>query len=277
MQRSYFVFRVTHLIRSTEVFFRNHLFAIGVVLLLCNVVTQASASPEKVRLLSQYDYAPFQTGPEEGLTFALAKYLTENSNGAYLFIAEVLPRKRLDIYMADSTPLWVVPWAVPRFFGGDSLSKYEWTKPFMQDGNYLLTQHKSGIRYSGPESLAGLRLGGTLGHRYGPLEPLIQEGRLTREDCVNLVCNLEKLKRDRVDVVWFPSGALSYFRQMVPDFDALIDVSPQPVETFERSFILPKGNAELLRYMNTVTMKLSADPKWKADLSPATSALKKSK
>lgn len=230
---------------------------------------QAPKEPVMVRLMSQYDYAPFQTGPQEGLTFELAEYLSKNSNGAYKFVPEVLPRKRLDLYLAESQTLWVVPWAVPRFFGQDSLTQYEWTKPFMRDGNHLLTRRASAIRYTGPDSLAGLRLGGTLGHRYSLLEPLLQDGRMTREDCYNLICNVEKLKYGRIDVAWVPSGALPYFRKQIPDMDETIQVSAQAVETFERSFMLPKGQAALSRYLHSVAKRLPADPAWKDVLSPA--------
>jgi polar amino acid transport system substrate-binding protein len=277
MQQIRYTFRFMQSNHMANFFCRFQRYAVGVVFLLCNSLTQASPSPVTVRLISQYDYPPFQTAPKEGLTFALAEYLTAESNGAYRFVAEVLPRKRLDVYIADSSGLWVVPWAIPRFFGADSLSKYEWTKPFMQDGNHLVTLRKSGIQYKGPDSLAGLRLGGTSGHRYALLEPLIQEGRLSREDCANLVCNLEKLKLDRVDVVWFPSGAVPYFRELRPDFDELFYVSPQPMETFERSFMVPKGQPELLNYLNTIIKKLSADPKWKLLLSPSAIAVKTTK
>lgn len=270
MRKFHSEYRLSQSILRAIVFPRLQLFVIGVVTLLCSSLTQASDSPVTVRLMSQYDYPPFQTGPREGLTFSLAEYLTAESNGTYSFIAEVLPRKRLDAHIADTTALWVVPWAIPRFFGSDSLTKFGWTKPYMLDGNHVVTLRKSGIQYKGPESLAGLRLGGTLGHRYALLEPLIQEGRLSREDCYNLVCNLEKLKRGRVDVVWLPSGAVSYFRDSMPDFDELLFVTPQPVETFERSFMVTKGSPELLTFMNGVARKLSTDPKWRAALSPST-------
>lgn len=229
---------------------------------------QVPSAPVVVRLMSQYDYAPFQTGPQEGLTFALADYLNHNAQGAYQFVVEILPRKRLDLYLSDPQASWVVPWAVPRFFGADATRLHAWTRPLMRDGNHLLTRRGSGIRYSGPESLAGLRLGGTLGHRYALLEPLLQDGRLTREDCYNLVCNVEKLKRGRVDFAWVPSGAVSYFRTLVPDMDDYIEVSAKPVESFERSLMSPKGDVALHRYLETMVRKLSSDPSWKDALAP---------
>ncbi|MDT8989642.1 hypothetical protein RQP54_02060 [Curvibacter sp. APW13] len=222
-----------------------------------------------VRLMSQYDYPPFQTGAEEGLTFELAEYLTRHANGQYRFVAEVLPRKRLDLYLADPAALWVVPWAVPRFFGPDATSTYAWSPPYMADGNHLLTRKGSAIRYTGPESLAGLRFGATLGHRYGLLDPLVQAGRLMREDCYNLLCNVEKLKRDRVDFAWVPSGSIGYLRKQVSDFDTSIEVSVRPVESFERSFMLPKGQPALQRYLEGMVRKLASDPAWKDALNPA--------
>lgn len=243
--------------------------AVACAIVLGNAAAQTGHAPVVVHLMSQYDYPPFQTGPQEGLTFQLANYLTQQSKGAFAFQAEVLPRKRLDIYMNDAAILWVIPWAVPRFFGPDARAKFAWTKPVMQDGNHLLTQRGSPIQYHGPDSLAGLHLGGTAGHRYALLDPLLNDGRMTREDCSNLVCNVEKLKRKRVDVVWMPSAALAYFRQVIPDFDETIQVSPHAVETFERSFMLPKGQAALLRYMDTIAKKLPDDPAWTQVLSPA--------
>lgn len=234
---------------------------------LCMTVSAQPAStpsaPVVVRMMSQYDYAPFQTGAQEGWTFALAEYLNRNAQGDYQFVVEILPRKRLDLYLADPQARWVVPWAVPRFFGADANRQYAWTRPFMRDGNHLLSRRGSGIHYNGPESLAGLRLGGTLGHRYALLEPLLHDGRLTREDCYNLVCNVEKLKRGRVDVAWVPSGAVAYFRTVVPDMDEYIEVSAKPVESFERSFMSPKGDAALHRFLENMARRLASDPAWK--------------
>lgn len=245
---------------------------LGGLLLVCQAAGAQSApvpsGPVVVRLMSQYDYAPFQTGAQEGLTFALADYLNRNAQGAYQFVVEILPRKRLDLYLADPRALWAVPWAVPRFFGADANRQYAWTRPFMRDGNHLLTRRGSGIRYSTPESLAGLRMGGTLGHRYGVLEPLLQDGRLTREDCYNLVCNVEKLKRGRVDFAMVPSGALAYFRTVVPDMDEYIEVSAKPVESFERSFMSPKDDVALHRFLETMARRLANDPAWKEVLAP---------
>lgn len=229
----------------------------------------AAHSPVTVRLLSQYDYPPFQTGAEDGLTFELADYLTRHANGAYRFVPEILPRKRLDLYLTDPGAVWVVPWAVPRFFGPDATNLYAWSPPYMADGNHLLTRKGRAVRYSGPESLAGLRFGATLGHRYGLLDPLVQAGRLTREDCYNLLCNVEKLKHDRVDFAWVPSGSIGYFRKQVSDFDASIEVSARPVESFERSFMLPKGQQALQRYLEVMVRKLTSDPAWKEALTPA--------
>lgn len=251
-------------------FCRVALWALLGVFCRC-VLAQPAPAPsatQVVRLMSQYDYAPFQTGAQEGLTFALAEYLNRNAQGRYQFVVEILPRKRLDRYLADPQALWVVPWAVPRFFGADATRQYAWTRPFMRDGNHLLTRRDSGIRYSGPESLAGLRLGGTLGHRYALLEPLLQDGRVVREDCYNLVCNVEKLKRGRVDFAWVPSGAVAYFRTVVPDMDEYIEVSAKPVESFERSFMSPKEDTDLHRYLDTMARRLAGDPAWKDALAP---------
>lgn len=242
------------------------------LLAVCKVVgaqvAPTPSAPVVVRLMSQYDYAPFQTDAQEGLTFALADYLNRNAQGTFQFVVEILPRKRLDLYLADPQVLWVVPWAVPRFFGADATRRYAWTRPFMRDGNHLLTRRGSGIHYSEPESLQGLRLGGTLGHRYALLEPLLQDGRLTREDCYNLVCNVEKLKRGRVDFAWVPSGAVAYFRTVVPDMDEYIEVSAKPVEVFERSFMSPKGADDLHRFLEAMVRRLANDPAWKDALAP---------
>lgn len=222
----------------------------------------AAAPAVVVQLLSQYDYPPFHTGGPDGLTVALAHYLTAQSKGAYLFQAEILPRKRLDIYLADPDRVWVVPWAVPRFFGDEAMSRYVWSAPVMWDGNVLLSPRGRPVRYRGPESLDGLRLGGTLGHRYGPLEPLIAAGRILREDCNDLICNVRRLALGRVDFAWVPSGALAHLRQQVPDFDATIDVSPQWVESFERRLMLQPGQVELNAFLQAAAKRMASDPAW---------------
>jgi polar amino acid transport system substrate-binding protein len=256
---------------------RGRRWALGLMCALCSTAALRSAAgetpapePLHVRLLSQYDYAPFQTNTNQGTTFELADYLTQKAKGAFVFRAEVLPRKRLDIYLTDPTIVWVVPWAVPRFFGSDALTRFAWTKPMMLDGNHLLSRRSQPVHYKTPEALAGLRLGGTLGHRYATLEPLLADGRLVREDCSNLLCNVEKLKLGRVDIVWMPSAAVSYFRQIVPLFTEDVYVSPQAVETLERSFMLPRAGPEALkRFMDTMAASMPMDPLWSARLRPA--------
>ncbi len=132
-----------------------------------------------------YNFQPIVVNApaRQGLSFDLARLLADNSEGAFSFHVEVLPRRRLNNRLAEGLP-GMVFWANNAWFGDREKTNYLWSGAVIDDWNVVISLEETPVDYTGPHSLFSMTLTGIAGHRYQGLEMLI-EGRYMRRSTFN--------------------------------------------------------------------------------------------
>ncbi|MBF8271624.1 MAG: ABC transporter substrate-binding protein [Magnetococcales bacterium] len=245
-------------------FFFNirHIFVVLACCFLWHGAPVLASEGGTIRLLSYHNHPPFVTGPEQGLSFDVARMLTAFAAGTWKFQVRIVPRNRLDLELApwiqgrclnsggdpgcgdDWSLLWVNPaWG----FGENAGENFLWLKQF-EDSNIILSRTESPVDYQSPESLAGLRLGGIRGHRYLGLDPLVTAGKIQRVDGDHERDNILKLLMKRVDVLLLPTSTVRYFLTQDATIRAAagqIFVAPTRHQQFWRHFMIPSTRKDL--------------------------------
>lgn len=223
-----------------------------------------SATPAtEVIIFSHYDTPPFLTASKTGLTYKLAEALNHLAKGRYYFRVQILPRKRLDKTLENPNWFGMVPWVNPAWFKDAEQTKFSWSTPMMKDENLVISHQNKPINFNGPQSLVGLELGGILGHRYIEIETLIWENKITRFNVVSEVQNIEKLLRQRIDVMFISKSSLNFYLNQHPNFQQHIFIANQIRGSFHRYILLPKKDHALTSFINHAINELGKQPEWK--------------
>lgn len=153
--------------------------------------------------LNSYSQPPFVLPAPEataGLAAAFVGMLNDQLavQGPQLQL-ENLPRRRLELELANRGFSGVALFLAPEFLAAPAQQGGAWSVPVMVDENLLVSVRP--LKLSSLDDLRGLRLGGIAGHIYRTLVPLIDDGRLEREDAIDHIANLKKLCLGRIDVV----------------------------------------------------------------------------
>ncbi|MBF0138956.1 MAG: hypothetical protein HQL74_01615 [Magnetococcales bacterium] len=218
-------------------------------------------TPTTIHLLSYHNHPPFVTGPEQGLTFDVAKSLTELAAGKWKFQVRIVPRSRLDLELKPwiqgqctpptSAPCgddWSVLWVNPSWgFGGPSENGFHWLKMF-EDSNAIISLKESPVDYQTPESLRGLRFGGIRGHQYVGIDDLVTAGGIQRIDGNHERDNIMMLLLKRLDVLLLPTSTIHYFLtkdDAVRESAPKIHVAPVRHQYFWRHFLIPATRKDL--------------------------------
>lgn len=214
-------------------------------------------SSESVTIHTYHQAPPFITGEGTGLTYDLATYLSQHSNGTYQFTVEVLPRKRLDL-MLDQTDM-IIPWVIPAWFGPESSEQFQWTKTILEDGSIYIWKNDGTKRFTKPEDLKSYHLGGIQGYRYINIDPLVQSGEITRSDTGSEKQLLEMLLLRRVDVGISPYSASVF---IMKENSWTNDLSFSSHSQFGRKFLLNTNNKQVSDYIENISKDMLADKKW---------------
>ncbi|WP_349744471.1 substrate-binding periplasmic protein [Roseateles cavernae] len=213
---------------------------------------------------SHYDFAPFQTGPGEGLNYDLVAWLRQSLLAEELEVRlSGLPRRRLDLLMRAPDWRGLVPWVVPAWFGDAGMTRFVWSAPVIEDADLVLSHKNRALDYDGPASLRGLRLGGVLGHSYVEVDPLVVQGLVRREDASDTASNLRKLLRGRVDVVFLAQSGWPWWLRQMPELTGQIHVAPKARARYARRMLLsPRLPPELRHTLLALLAKLGRDQTW---------------
>lgn len=224
------------------------------------VAGAGQALAEDVSLITYHGFAPYVAEEKAGLTYDLADYLSRKSGGAYTFTVQVMPRKRLDEELSGAKPV-VVPWVSPAWFGDADMTKYKWTGAVVQDSNAVISPKAKPVEYTGPDALSGLKLGGVAGHKYAGVDPLVEAGKITREDANSELVNLKKVAAGRVDVTLMAESGARYMAKKEGVADQ-IHFSGTPHSKYERRVFVSGNDAKLADYVTKTVNGLAADPEW---------------
>ena len=235
--------------------------------ILASFLSLCASAAEEIELATQYNYAPFSATDE--LNTLLAKRLTELSGGKYTFRSSEIPRRRIDVMLAENKSL-VVPWVHPRFFGDKDKTKYLWSDALLSDVSYYVSPADKPLEYVGPESLSGKRFSGSFGHIYGDLAPMIDAGKIVREDAPTLRESLMKLVKGNrgLDFAVIDRSTLRALKDEPFVDPAKLYVSKKlRTEQFTRHILVPKNHPEWLEYINKTLTQLQTDKAWTAAIS----------
>lgn len=228
----------------------------------------AGASPETIRFLTYHNSPPFIVDKELklGATFELADYLTQSSNGKYVFQTHVLPRKRLDKEISIECRC-VIPWVNPLWFGDKNLEKYNWTTDYMVGSNAVVSSIHKRFEYAGPESLFGKITSTLRGTVWVGLGKHIEEGRIAHIEVDSFLSSLKLVQAGRADVSLIPTSMARY---LVAEnkLAGFFHFSTNPHQIFQRHFLIANSNSqkdkELQNYIQSLMPYLKTSPEWKA-------------
>jgi len=204
------------------------------ILLVCLTLFNSHAfSAQTITLWTYYDYPPFiiNSVKKAGLVYDLARFLSKQCNGEYLFVARYLPRKRLDQSLAQQQA-GMVAFVSPLWFKGD----YLWSRELLLGQNDVISLVGNSVAYQGPESLKGMHFAGLLGHKYPGIDKLVNKGSIKRSNVINVLTAVKTLLKGRTDVILLPRVAAIYqLREL--KVSALVHYSKQPLYQFKRHLL----------------------------------------
>jgi polar amino acid transport system substrate-binding protein len=235
-----------------------------ILLLMLGLLPLCGLAQKRVEVWSYHTSPPFTLEAGQGLSAAFVQLLNEEPANRRRFHFELLelPRKRVDIRLADNRP-GVLLWVAPRFLDPTHSARARWTRPLLSDQQDVISHKQKPIDYYDSESLHGLAFGGLLGHLYAGLDGDVALGRVRREDVATNVQNLEKLSARRIDAVLVPHSTLLYYRK-AGRFDELY-VSPQALYAFRRHVLTtPSLDSAASDYVRRIVEKLPENPRWHA-------------
>lgn len=216
------------------------------------------AEPRHVEVYTYHTHAPFIIDDEHGLTYDLAGYLTEKSNGVYDFTVLAMTRARIDKILEEKVE-GIIPWVSPDWFSDKTLL---WTRgELMLDGNTVISSMDLKLDYSGPESVKGLRFGGVRGHHYVDIDPLVEAGEIRRFDNENHLNNFRMIEKGRIDFTIAPLAASQYLIKS-NNMEETLYLSGELHSSYYRRIIVSGSDEELRRFLDTVLARIQSDPKW---------------
>ena len=235
--------------------------------LLFVMAGSAAAAETRVGVFTYHTHPPFVTGQQQGLTYDLARYLSDKSDGRYVFKVSEMSRPRINKSITKEQSA-IVPWVNPVWFGDKEETKHTWTAgALMTDGNAVVTRSDTALDYNGPASIDGMVLGGLKGHRYSGLDDYIEQSASTRRvDADSHTVNFRKLLDKQTDVMLIPkSGALFVIKQK--QIEDQVYISPTPHSSYARRVMVLAGQGELKAYLDSILAGLDNDPAWKEIMS----------
>lgn len=150
--------------------------------------------------LNSYAQPPFTRPEGGGLAATFVTLLNEEAmpGGARAFV-ESIPRRRLEAVLSEPAFQGMALFLAPEFLPKAFSRPVQWSAPVMVDENLIVSVRPLAI--TSLDELSGLRFGAVAGHVYRLVGPLVEAGRVKRDDALDHVANLRKLCLGRVDFV----------------------------------------------------------------------------
>lgn len=233
----------------------------GILWLSCALFINADAAPkQQVALLTYHLKAPYiiDWGEQRGLYFDLALYLNSKTD-RYQFTTELIPRKRLDLVLAEPftdvvigvQPAWFKPLADKMLF----------TAPFLYDKDMFVSDARKPLRDQDLTDFTGKIFIGSQGYKYKGIDDAVANGTLQRIDTLQEDYVLDMLRLGRGDFTIISSSTLSYkFSQ--GDNSQHFYVATTPHDLIERRFMLSKTDPQLYQFLQQVIRFMPQDQEW---------------
>lgn len=181
---------------------------------LACILTLSVAPAEVVPVWTYHATPPFVVDEQKktGLSYDLAKLLTERSEGKYDFYVEVLPRVRLDERLLSGDP-GIVFWANAVWFGDKDKSQYLWSSAIMQGRNVVISPISNPLEYDNAYSLIGKDFVGVRGHHYQYVDALVEQGKINRMDVISQQAALLSIASGHTEVSILANYTAIYYAE----------------------------------------------------------------
>lgn len=236
------------------------LFCIAFVLTTEGYAAPSSTKGQKVVAWSYYVFPPFIVDGYQGLTRDFISLLNEKADGRFTFHLDVLPRKRIDLFLDENEP-GIVLFVNPSWMGYRAKALYRWTPPLFSDKNVIISNVSKKVDFTGPESIADLKLGGVFGRKYKGLDKFVANRKILREDAKDEELNVLKLSERRIDFMTAPETTLRYLVAHLGMEDRIY-FSPIPLFEYTRHILISNASPELSEFIIQFVNELPENPKW---------------
>ncbi len=214
--------------------------------------------------LLRYNFGPFSINQEtaKGLTYDFSNLLTKKSKGTFKFLVSELPRKRINLYLAEGVEAMVI-WGNPIWFGDKDKIKYDWSKGILKDKNVVISLKSSNIEYKGPKSMIGLRFGGVLGHKYEGFSDFFRTKKIERIDVREEIQNLKKMNFERIDFTIMPYSAAFFILKKL-NYREKFNISKKAHQKFSRYFLINYKDKKTVNSLNHLIREILKSKEWKS-------------
>lgn len=231
------------------------------LLLSFSLITNGYAAPkQQVLLLTYHLKAPYviDWGEQRGLYFDLASYLNHKTD-KYQFKTELMPRKRLDLLLAE--PFTDVVVGVQPAWFKSLADKMLFTAPFLHDKDVFVSDARKPVRDQDLADLTGKTFIGSQGYRYKGIDEIVASGILERVDTLQEDYVLDMLRLGRGDFTIISASTLSY-KFSHGEQARYFYVANTPHDLIQRGFMLSNTDPELHQFLQQVIRQMHADQEW---------------
>ncbi len=220
--------------------------------------------PKQIPVWEYYTSPPFviDAAREIGISFDFAQMLTEQSQGRYEFVVELMPLARIINYLETGEP-GVVFWANNHWFDDPDMNKYSWSDTIFRDESSVISPKSSPIEYTGTESLVDKEFVGIRGYYYVEIDPLVEQGIISRRDAVSEEAAIKIIATERGDATIFSQRAALYYQRKYNLANSL-HFSSTPHYRFNRYVLIQPALNDVKNYINTVIASLDELPAWQS-------------
>ncbi len=103
----------------------------------------------------------------------------------------------------------------PLFVSQAALKYFEFTAPFVQTKDKVITRKESPLIYKKPQDLYGKTVGVLLGYGYGEFDTLFEERTIRAERVTTHIQNIKKLNSGRIDAYFGNTHVSPYFMKQM--------------------------------------------------------------
>lgn len=229
-----------------------------------SLLTRAAGNLTTITVWNYYLSPPFAINEHSGLAFDFVTQMNNRLGKQYHFKLVNLPRARLNQNLAQGQQ-GIVLFANWLWMGPDAKQKYLWSPAIARDHNVVISLRASGLEYTGPESLKGLKFGAVRGRKYYSLEALFESNELVPVYLNRERQALQMLLNGRIDVTSQPASLASYLIKEMEIGD-LLTFSDKPLFSFNRHIMLTPKLDQLHADLMPAMSELGEDPVWESVL-----------
>lgn len=242
---------------------RNLCSFVTLVSLLCTLAVPATYG-EVVPVWIYHATPPFVVDEQNktGISYDLAKLLTERSEGEFDFHIEVLPRIRVDERLSSGDS-GIVFWANNVWFGDEHKSQYLWSSAIMQDKNAVISPVSNPLEYDSADSLIGKDFVGVRGHHYLHVDALVKQGEINRMDVTSQQAALLSIASGHTEVSILANCTAIYYSEKLGLGDK-IHFSSIPHSYYKRHILVQPQLQGVFEFIEKFAIESTDNAKWQA-------------